>query len=266
MHDRSPAAIVSPRGGLGHRTILAPGPPGWTVRDGASYVPHCARSTPRHAYRRLRGKSDRLTSTTNVARTVAPPDLTRYLLQAGKVPGLKPVSSPQTDSGPLFDLLPENGVERLERSRYVPTTYQPAQGERIGGVSTVVRFEADAGARLDWLRDERRGPSGSDASSKIERFQVSDVPRAQGWTGPDPPPSQSTSARAAPARTETASRKRSTGRTHPGPGEGTVAHLHISARQCVEEGHVTVDGITPDVPRPWSSGGGWTQPAIAPLP
>ena len=85
-----------------------------------------------------------------MATTVASPNLTQYLLQADEVPGLKPMSSPQTDSGPPFDPLPEDGAELLERSGYVSTTYQRAQGERIGGVGSVVLFEAEAGAR-DWM-------------------------------------------------------------------------------------------------------------------
>ena len=132
------------------------------------------------------GESDRATSTTDVATTLAPPNLTRYLLQVDEVPGLEPVSSPQTDSGPPFNPLPGDGAERLERSGYVSTTYQPAQGERIGGVSTVVLFEAEAGAR-DWMAYETSDEAlrAQMPSSKIERFQVSDVPGAQGWTGPD---------------------------------------------------------------------------------
>ena len=132
------------------------------------------------------GESDRAASTTDAATTVAPPDLTRYLLQADEVPGLEPLSSPQTDSGPPFAPLPEDGAERLERSGYVSTTYQPAQGERIGGVSTVVLFEAEAGAR-DWLAYETSEEAlrAQMPHSKIERFHVSGVPGAQGWTGPD---------------------------------------------------------------------------------
>ena len=132
------------------------------------------------------GESDRPTSTTDVATTVAPPDLAQYLLQADEVPGLKPMSSPQTDSGPPFDPLPEDGAERLERSGYVSTTYQRAQGERIGGVSSVLLFEAEAGAR-DWLAYETSAEAlrYQMPSSKIERFQVSEVPGAHGWTGPD---------------------------------------------------------------------------------
>ena len=99
------------------------------------------------------GDSERGTSTTDAATTVAPPNLEQYLLQDDEVPGLKPMSSPQTDSGPPFDPLPEDGAERLKRSGYVSTTYQPAQGERIGGVSSVLLFEAAAGAR-DWMAYE----------------------------------------------------------------------------------------------------------------
>src|SRR5215204_6235821 len=130
------------------------------------------------------GESDRAASTTDGASTVAPPNLTRFLLQADEVPGLRPMLSPQTDSGPPFDPLPDGGAERLERSGYVSTTYQPAPGERIGGVSSVLLFEAEAGAP-DWMAYE----TSDDAlrhqmpGSKIERFQVSDVPGAQGWTG-----------------------------------------------------------------------------------
>ena len=132
------------------------------------------------------GESDQATSTTDVATTVAPPNLTQYLLQAGEVQGLKPTSSPQTDSGPPFDPLPEDGAERLERSGYVSTTYQQAQGERIGGVSSVLLFEAEAGAR-DWMAYETSDEAlrHQMPNSKIERFQVPDVPGAHGWTGPD---------------------------------------------------------------------------------
>jgi len=132
------------------------------------------------------GEPDRATSTTDAATSVAPADLTRYLLQADEVPGLEPMSSPQTDSGPPFAPLPEEGAERLERSGYVSTTYQRAGGERIGGVSSVLLFEAEAGAR-DWMAYETSEEAlrAQMPSSKIERFRVPDVPGAHGWTGPD---------------------------------------------------------------------------------
>ena len=124
------------------------------------------------------GESDRATSTTDVATTVAPPNLTQYLLQPDEVPGLKPMASPQTDSGPPFDPLPEDGAERLERSGDVSTTYQPAQGERIGGVSSVLLFEAEAGAR-DWMAYETsdealrtRCPARRSSGSRFPTFRA----------------------------------------------------------------------------------------------
>jgi hypothetical protein len=91
------------------------------------------------------GESDRATSTTDAATTVAPPNLEPYLLQVDEVPGLEPMSSPQTDSGEQFDL-PKDGAERLRRSGYISTTYQPAKGDRSAGVSSVLLFETEAGA------------------------------------------------------------------------------------------------------------------------
>jgi hypothetical protein len=124
-------------------------------------------------------------ATTDAATTDAPPDVERYLLQAGDVPGLTPVLSPQTNTGDPFDL-PEGGAERLARSGYISTTYQPAEGDRSGGVSSVMLFETAAGAR-DWMAYET-----SDEvlrhqlpDSRIKRFQVPDIPGAHGFTGPD---------------------------------------------------------------------------------
>src|SRR5918993_1796060 len=101
------------------------------------------------------GGSDRATSptetgttTTDAVTTTAPPSVERYLLQADEVPGLEPMSSPQTDSGEPFPL-PTDGAEQLRRSGYISTTYQPAQGDRGAGVSSVLLFDTEAGAR-DW--------------------------------------------------------------------------------------------------------------------
>ena len=132
------------------------------------------------------GEPDRATSTTDTATTVAPPDLERYLLQADEVPDLAPVSSPRTDTGPPFEPLSEEGAELVERSGYISTTYQPAEGNHGAGVSSVLLFETEAGAR-DWMAYE----TSDDAirqqipGATITRFQVPDVPGANGWTGPD---------------------------------------------------------------------------------
>jgi hypothetical protein len=131
------------------------------------------------------GESDRPTSTAHATTTTAPAGLEQYLLQTDEVPDLEPVESPQTDPGEPFDL-PKDGAELLKRTGYISTTYQPADGNRGAGVSSVLVFETEAGAR-DWMAYET-----SDAAikaqlpdSKIKRFEVPDVPGATGWTGPD---------------------------------------------------------------------------------
>ena len=131
------------------------------------------------------GESDRATSPTEAATTVAPPNVDQYLLQVDEIPGLEPVSTPQTDSGEPFDL-PESGAERLRRSGYISTTYQPAGGDRGAGVSSVVLFETEVGAR-DWMTYETSDEviQHQIPGTTIKRFQVPDVPGAHGWTGPD---------------------------------------------------------------------------------
>lgn len=132
------------------------------------------------------GESDRASSTTDAATPVAPPSLDQYLLQVDEVPGLEPMSSPQTDSGEPFDL-PTDGAELLRRSGYISTTYQPAEGDRSGGVSSVLLFETEAGAR-DWMAYETSDEVIQDQilpDAKIRRFQVPDVPGAHGFTAPD---------------------------------------------------------------------------------
>ena len=148
------SAIASSFGGTGHREAPGtPRPPGWTVS--------LASRTSRMALAGLLGvlivgcggESDRATSTTDAATTATPTDVERYLLQADEVPDLVPMSSPHTDSGPPFDPLPEDGAELLEQGGYVSTTYQSAEGDHSAGVSSVVLFESEAGAR-DWIAYE----------------------------------------------------------------------------------------------------------------
>ena len=129
--------------------------------------------------------SDEPTSTADAAKTAAPPDLEKYLLQDDEVPGLGPIGSPRTDTAQPFDL-PEDGVERLRRSGYISTTYQPAEGDRSAGVSSVLLFETEAGAR-DWMAYETSDEAIQHQipGTKIKRFKVPRVPGAHGWTGPD---------------------------------------------------------------------------------
>ena len=131
------------------------------------------------------GDSERATSTAVAATPAEPPDLEQYLMQDDEVPGLKPVQSPRTDSGPPFDL-PEDAAELLRRSGYISTTYQPARGDSSAGVSSVLLFETETGAR-DWMAYETSDEAIQHQipGTTIERFQVLDVPGARGWTGPD---------------------------------------------------------------------------------
>jgi hypothetical protein len=125
---------------------------------------------------------------TEPAETEAPPGLEKYLLQDDEVPGLEPVGSPRTDSGPPFDL-PAEGTELLEQVGYISTTFQPAEGNGEGGgagVSSVLLFETEAGAR-DWMAYETSEESleSQIPGGTFEPFEVADVPGAHGWTGPD---------------------------------------------------------------------------------
>ena len=97
-------------------------------------------------------------------------------MQDDEVPDLEPVESPRTDSGPPFHL-PEDGAELLQRSGYISTTFQPAQGEHGAGVSSVLLFETEAGAR-DWMAYETSDEAiqYQIPGAEIERFQVADVP------------------------------------------------------------------------------------------
>jgi hypothetical protein len=134
------------------------------------------------------GGSDPGAGTTDADTPVTEPDtapgLEAYLLRADEVPGLEPVGSPRTDSGPPMEL-DEDGLELLRDSGYISTTFQPAEGARGAGVSSVLLFDTEAGAR-DWMAFEtsdeviRLVPG-----AKVRRFDVPDVPGATGWTGPD---------------------------------------------------------------------------------
>ena len=129
--------------------------------------------------------SEPATGKPDAAKTTAAPNLERSLLQDGEFPGLTPFQSPRTDTGDPFDL-PEGGAERLEDSGYISTTFQPAEGDNSGGVSSVLLFETEAGAR-DWMAYETSDEALQHQipGVKIERFEVPEVPGAHGWTGPD---------------------------------------------------------------------------------
>jgi hypothetical protein len=111
--------------------------------------------------------------------------LDQYLLQAHEIPGLEPILSPDINTGEPF-ALPRAGTKLLARSGYISTMYQPNEGDRIAGVSSVMLFDNEAGAR-DWMAyevsDEAIEAQIPDAV--IKRFEFPEIPGATGWTGPD---------------------------------------------------------------------------------
>lgn len=122
---------------------------------------------------------------TESAEVAGPTGLEQYLLQDGDIPGLVPIDSPVTNESDPFDL-PPGGAEVLQRSGYVATTFQPAEGEEAAGVSSVLLFDSEQGARA-WMAYETlesvlrfQIPEGD-----FDRFRVRDVPGARGWIGPD---------------------------------------------------------------------------------
>ncbi len=129
------------------------------------------------------GGSDPAKSPTRT--TTKSPAIEQYLLRTNEVPDLEPVSSPQTNSRDPF-LLQEDGSRHLEHSGYISTTYQPAEGRNGAGVSSVMVFKTAAGAR-EWMAYETSldGIQQQIPDAKIKRFEVAEVPGANGWTGPD---------------------------------------------------------------------------------
>lgn len=128
---------------------------------------------------------DSQTEPGQTATTAVPASIQQYLLQSDELPGLEPVQSPQTLTGEPFDL-PKDGAALLRRSGYISTTYQPAVGDTSAGVSSVMLFGTEAGAR-DWMAYETSEEAilHQVPNTKIKRFRVLDVPGARGWTGHD---------------------------------------------------------------------------------
>ena len=88
-------------------------------------------SSAGHAHRRLRRRL-RAGDERDVATTAAQPNLERYLLQDDEVPDLEPVVAADRLRAAVR---PADGADLLQRSGYISTTYQPAQGEHGAGVA-----------------------------------------------------------------------------------------------------------------------------------
>ena len=126
----------------------------------------------------------RPTRTPEPTSMVTPANLDDFLLRADEVPGLRPVSTPMSPLGEPFEL-DKDGAERLRRSGYISTTYQPAEGQGAG-VSSVLLFFTRTGAH-EWMEYETRLEAIrlQIPGATIRRFRVPEVPGAIGWTGPD---------------------------------------------------------------------------------
>ena len=118
-------------------------------------------------------------------------DLKRFLLRNGEEPGFKWIASPRTETGVEAFVqggdLPDDAAQRLRRAGFISFTYQPmAVDGGNAGVTNVHLFETEQGAR-DWMEWETsdEGIHSQIPDTKIDRFTVSGIPGARGWTGTD---------------------------------------------------------------------------------
>lgn len=114
-------------------------------------------------------------------------NLEQFLMQAGEEPGFTPVELPRVDSALDSFGLSAAGVERLRRSGFSATTFQPIAGDDgSGGVSNVRLFKTEAGARA-WMEYETSEKTirSQGLGVVFRRFTVEGLPGARGWTGRD---------------------------------------------------------------------------------
>ena len=117
--------------------------------------------------------------------------LERFLLKDGEEPGFERLGAARTETGVEAFVLggdvPDDDAQRLRRAGFVAFMYQPVGVEGgNAGVANVHLFETAQGAR-DWLKWETReaGIHRQIPDTRIDRFTVSGVPEARGWTGTD---------------------------------------------------------------------------------
>ena len=138
--------------------------------------------------------SDAAESTSQTAKAKSQPgkiDLEPFLLQDGEEPGFKRIGISHTDSGLEAFVqggdFPDDQVQRLRHAGFIAFTFQP-MGVDGGnaGVTNAHLFETALGAR-EWLEWETSdaGIHEQIPDTKIDRFTVSGVPGARGWTGTD---------------------------------------------------------------------------------
>jgi len=118
-------------------------------------------------------------------------DLERFLLRDGEEPGFKRIEAPRTETGVDAFVrggdLPEDAAPLLRRAGFISFMFQPMVVDGgNAGVTNVHLFETAQGAR-DWMERETsdEGIHGQIPDTKIDRFTVSGIPGARGWTGTD---------------------------------------------------------------------------------
>lgn len=118
-------------------------------------------------------------------------DLERFLLKDGEEPGFERLGPARTETGVEAFVLggdvPDDDAQRLRHAGFVAFMYQPVGVEGgNAGVANVHLFETAQGAR-DWLKWETReaGIHRQIPDTRIDRFTVSGIPEARGWTGTD---------------------------------------------------------------------------------
>jgi hypothetical protein len=118
-------------------------------------------------------------------------NLERFLLRDGEEPGFKQIAAPRTESGVEAFVqggdVPDDEARRLRRAGFLAFTFQPVVVDGgNAGVTNVHLFETARGAR-DWMEWETsdEGIHRQIPDTKIDRFTVSGIPGARGWTGTD---------------------------------------------------------------------------------
>lgn len=138
--------------------------------------------------------SDATKATSQPAKAKSQPaktDLERFLLQDGEEPGFKRIGAPRTETGVEAFVqggdVPDDAAQRLRRAGFIAFTYQPVVVDGgNAGVTNVHLFGTAQGAR-DWMEWETsdEGIHVQIPDTKIDRFTVSGIPGARGWTGTD---------------------------------------------------------------------------------
>ena len=118
-------------------------------------------------------------------------NLERFLLKDGEEPGFERIGAARSETGVEAFVLggdvPDDEAQRLRRAGFLSFMFQPVGVDGgNAGVTNVHLFKTAQGAR-DWMKWEtsNEGIHRQIPDTKIDRFAVSGIPGARGWTGTD---------------------------------------------------------------------------------